>query len=197
MILTYLSLKLILLPILGASVQIPELSFPDIILMCIIFLFQPQSSKIFESLDFSPQGVKAKFRKLEDEVNEAKEDLYELQQKQINEINELQQFMYQLLLNETEVDKLKDIKRHTDDGTPYNFEVTSSAARELRRLRASKLITVKCRIRDLEIAGNFGKKSIDLIYLNPENKEKDYKVCQLTQKGKDFLEKLDKITNET
>ena len=64
-ILIYLSLKLVIFPVVQTginiipnlanrekisieSIKIPDLTFPDVTLLLIIFLFQPQTSKIFE-----------------------------------------------------------------------------------------------------------------------------------------------------
>jgi hypothetical protein len=134
-ILIYLSLKLVIFPVVQTginiipnlasrekisieSIKIPDLTFSDVTLLLIIFLFQPQTSKIFETLDISAQGLKAQFRKLEDKVDQAQADLDKLQQKQIDELNQLQRFMYPLLLTPLEIEKLKGLKENSEKPTP-------------------------------------------------------------------------------
>jgi hypothetical protein len=137
LILIYLALKLIAFPVIRTgvnvvqslvkqetiatdSVTIPDLTFPDIILLIIIFLFQPQMGNIFESLDLSAQGLKAKFRDLEVKVDKTKQEIDQLQQQQIDlltkqqkEIDKLQRFMYRLLLTPKEIEKLQGLKEHS------------------------------------------------------------------------------------
>jgi len=212
LVLIYLVLKLIIIPILQTgiiivpslinqekivtdSIKVPELTFPDITLLVIIFLFQPQAAKILESLDLSTQGLKAKFRDFEDKV---KQEIDQIQQKQIDlltkqqkEIDKLQRFMYRLLLTSKEIEKLKGIKEHSENNTSFKFYVNKAAASELRRLRDSELIKIKPSYRyisDLERASNYGKTDQDFIDLT--------KYCELTESGKEFLTKLEKITNQ-
>jgi len=204
-ILIYLSLKLVIFPVVQTginiipnlanrekisieSIKIPDLTFPDVTLLLIIFLFQPQTSKIFETLDISAQGLKAQFRKLEDKVDQAKADLDKLQQKQIDELNQLQRFMYPLLLTPLEIEKLKGLKENSENNTAFKFYVNERAASELRRLRDSKLIKIKPPyqyISDLERASNYAKTDKDYVDLT--------QCCEITQSGKDFLDYLNKI----
>ena len=66
---------------------IPDITFSDITLLVIVFLFQPQTSKIFESLDLSLQGgLQAKFKTLENTIEENKEKIEENKEK-IEELN--------------------------------------------------------------------------------------------------------------
>ncbi|QFS52340.1 hypothetical protein [Nostoc sphaeroides] len=206
-ILIYLSLKLVIFPVFQTginiipnlanrekisveSIKIPDLTFSDVTLLLIIFLFQPQTSKIFETLDISAQGLKAQFRKLEGEVEQAKADLYKLQQKQIDELNQLQRFMYPLLLTPVEVEKLKGLKENSENNTAFKFYVNERAAAELRRLRDSKLIKIKPPykyISDLEKASNYGKTDKDFVDLT--------QCCELTESGEEFLNYLNKISS--
>ncbi len=206
-ILIYLFLKLIIFPIVQTginiipnssnrekisidSIKIPDLSFPDVTLLIIIFLFQPQTPKIFETLDISAQGLKAQFRKLEDKMEQTKEDLDKLQQKQIDELHKIQQFMYPLLLTPKEIEKLIGLKENNANNTVFKFYVNESAAAELRRLRDSKLIKIKSPyqyISDLEKASNYGKTEQDFIDLT--------QYCEITELGKEFLDYLNKISS--
>jgi TolA-binding protein len=192
LILIYLALKLIAFPVIRTGVNvvqtldnketigtdsftIPDLTFPDIILLIIIFLFQPQVGKIFESLDLSTQGLKAKFRDLEVKVDQTKQEIDQLQQQQIDlltkqqkEIDKLQRFMYRLLLTPKEIEKLQGLKEHSKNNTSFQFYVNKGAASELRRLRDSKLIKIKPPSRyisDLEKASNYAKTDRDFIDL--------------------------------
>lgn len=204
LIITYLTIKLIILPVGQTAINIfphlnqsnnnikidniepPELSFPDIVLLSLIFLFQPQTSKIFESFDLSSSGIKAKFRELKEEVNEAKEEMDRLQQKQLDKIEAIQQFMYQLMLTETEIEKLEGLKKHTQQQTPFDFYVSQEASKELRRLRNSRLIKVKSpyhHISELEKASQYGDFKIDLT-----------QYCELTSLGEKFLYQLTQIS---
>lgn len=205
LIIAYLSLKLIILPVTQTviniiphlnspenikadSVKIPDLSFPDILLLTITFLFQPQASQIFESFDLTSDGIRAKFRELKKDVEKKKEEIDELQQEQLNKIENIQQFMFQLLLTKNEIDKLQGLRKHIDNDTPFDFKVYEPAAKELRRLRDSKLIRVKSPyeyIKDLEVASNYGDIKIDLT-----------KYCELTSDGRKFLEQLDQFSQQ-
>jgi hypothetical protein len=214
LVITYLILKLIAFPLVQTginiatnltnkekitteNIKIPDLTFPDITLLVIIFLFQPQAAKILETLDLSPQGLKAKFRDLEDKVDQTKQEIDEFQQQQIDllkqgqeEIDKMQQFMYRLLLTPKEVEKLKGIKQHSENNTSFKFYVNRDAAAELRRLRDSELIKLKPPhryISDLEKASNYGKTDQDFIDL--------IAYCELTKSGEEFLAKLEKFTN--
>ncbi|MFM6153093.1 MAG: hypothetical protein ACKPE3_08825 [Sphaerospermopsis kisseleviana] len=100
----------------------------------------------------SPQGIKAEFmEEVREIVGKPQEEIEnKLQQQQIDalnkeqkEINKLQQFMYRLILNYKEVEKLKGLKEHEDNNTVFKFYVTRDAAAELRRLRDSELIIIK------------------------------------------------------
>lgn len=150
-IIVYLSLKVVIFPVTQTiinisshlanqekisvdSIKIPDLTFPDIILLAIILLFQPQASKIFESLKVSPQGLEATFKQLENletKVEKNKEDIYQVQQKQLDEMKKFQQFMYRLLLTSKEIEKLEGL----DANNLTEFYVNKPAADELRRLR--------------------------------------------------------------
>lgn len=197
----YLSIKLIVLPISQTGinlisyvvdrekikstdiVKIPDISFPDITLLAFIFLFQPQTAQIFDSLDLSAQGLKASFRELKKEVNETKEELDKLQQKQLDKIESIQQFMYQLLLSQNEINHLKGLKEKTSNKTHFDFYVSTGAAEQLRRLRDSKLIKIKSPyqyISDLQKASNYGRTQIDLT-----------EYCELTALGEKFLLQLE------
>ena len=206
-ILIYLSLKLVIFPVVQTginiipnlanrekisieSIKIPDLTFPDVTLLLIIFLFQPQTSKIFETLDISAQGLKAQFRKLEDKVDQAKADLDKLQQKQIDELNQLQRFMYPLLLTPLEIEKLKGLKENIENNTAFKFYVNEQAAAELRRLRDSKLIKIKPpyqHISDLERASNYGRTDKDFVDLT--------ECFEITESGEEFLNYLNKISS--
>jgi hypothetical protein len=172
------------------SIKMPDLTFPDVTLLLIIFLFQPQTSKIFESLDISAQGMKAQFRKLEDKVDQAKADLDKLQQQQIDELNQLQRFMYPLLLTPQEVNHLKGLKENGTNKTFYEFKINNRAAEELRRLRDSKLIKIKSpfqSIGDLQKASRYGKTESDYVNL--------IECCEITESGEEFLDYLEKISS--
>ncbi|MGD1715004.1 hypothetical protein [Hydrocoleum sp. CS-953] len=217
LILIYLILKLIAFPVIRTGVNviqslveqetistdftIPDLTFPDIILLIIIFLFQPQAGKIFKSLDLSPGRVKATFKKLEDlevKVDKTKQDIDQFQQQQIDlltkqqeEMEKLQRFMYRLLLAPKEIEKLKGLKENSESNTPFKFYVSKDAASELRRLRDSKLIKIKSPYRyvaDLEKVSNYGKTEQDFIDLT--------EYCKITEVGEEFLTKLEELTNK-
>jgi translation elongation factor EF-1beta len=165
------------------NIKVPELTFPEIILIVIILLFQPQAANIFESLKVSPQGLDVKFNALENKVNENKKDIYRLQQRQINEINKLQQFMYRLILTSKEIEKLNGLKKHDLS----EFYVNKPAAEELRRLRDSMLISVlppHKHISDLEKLSNYGSTPINL-----------NQCCDITESGKKFLDAFEIINN--
>jgi len=78
LLLVYLVVKLIAFPIIRTGVNIaqnlvknemiktdsftmPDWQLSDIILLIVIFLFQPQASKVFESLDLSTQETHPKY----------------------------------------------------------------------------------------------------------------------------------------
>ncbi len=206
-ILSYLAVKFIVFPIVQTGINVnlhlsnkektyidsiksPDFTFSDITLIVIVFLFQPQASKIFESLDLSPQGFKAKFRVLESKVAQNEEEINRLQQKQIDEIDKLQQFMYRFLLTFQEADKLKELKQHSENKTEFKFYVTQLAAVELRRLRNLNLIKIKLpykSVGELEKTSNYAKGENDFIDLT--------QCCEITKLGEEFLDKLEKINN--
>ena len=210
LILIYLSLKLIVFPVISTGINItqslvkqetiatdsftiPELTFSDILLLIIIFLFQPEMSKLLKSLDLSPQGFRVKFRlnKLEGKVDETKQEIYNFQQEQIKEINKLQRFMYRLLLTPKEIEKLQVLKENSESNKPFIFYVTKDAASELRRLRDSELIKIKppfLYVSDLEKASNHAKTDKDFINLT--------EYCEITKTGKEFLTQLKKLTDK-
>ncbi|WP_055075662.1 hypothetical protein [Pseudanabaena sp. 'Roaring Creek'] len=196
-ILLYLALKFVAVPIVQTAVnfthrdrgvgdiaKVPDFTFPDITLIAIILLFQPQTSDIFKSIDFSSGGLKAEFKDLRSEMLQTKEDLDKRQQEQIDRMNKLQNFMYCLILTPKEIEKLKGIK----DNSMHEFYVSKDAASELRRLRDSNLIAIVPPfqyISDLEKASNYGSIAIDLV-----------KYCELTQSGQQFLQNLEEITRQ-
>jgi hypothetical protein len=165
------------------SIKIPDLTFPDIILLAIILLFQPQASKIFESLKLSPQGLEATFKKmevLENKVEKNKEHIDQVQQTQLDEMKNFQQFMFRLLLTSKEIQKLQGL----NENNLTKFNVTKAAAEELRRLRDSDLITIDRYVSELERLSNYGEIPIDLT-----------KYCAITQSGSEFLINLNNMTN--
>ena len=218
-VLIYLLLKLIVFPIIQTginivpnlinqekivteNIKIPDLTFPDISLLLMLFLIQPQAAEILKqaaetlkSVDLSPTGLKAEFKEL---VDTTKKEIDELQQRQIEalakeqkEIDKLQQFMYRLLLTPKEVEKLKGLKEHSENNTTFDFYVNREAAAELRRLRDSELIIVKPPFRyisELEKASNYAKTDKDFIDLT--------QYCQLTKSGEEFLVKLEEMTKQ-
>jgi hypothetical protein len=227
LVLIYLLLKLIVFPIVQTginivpnlinqekiateNIKIPDLTFPDISLLVMLFLIQPQTAEILKqaaetlkSVDLSPTGLKAEFKELVDTtkkeiVDTTKKELDELQQRQIEalakeqkEIDKLQQFMYRLLLTPKEVEKLKGLKEHSENNTTFDFYVNREAAAELRRLRDSELIIVKPPFRyisELEKASNYAKTDKDFIDLT--------QYCQLTKSGEEFLVKLEEMTKQ-
>jgi hypothetical protein len=220
LVLIYLLLKLIVFPIIQAginivpnlinkekivteNIKIPDLTFPDISLLVMLFLIQPQTAEILKSVDLSPQGLKAEFKDLVDKtkqeiIHTTKQEIDELQQRQIEalakeqkEIDKLQQFMYRLLLTPKEGEKLKNLKEHSENNTAFNFYVNRDAAAELRRLRDSELIIIKPPYRyisELEKASNYAKTDKDFIDLT--------QYCQLTKSGEEFLVKLEEMTKQ-
>ena len=201
-VLIYLSLKIIIFPIIQTGInitshfinqekisidiiKIPDITFPDITLIAIIFLFQPQAAEIFKSFKLSPQGLEAEFQDLKSEVEKNKQEIDQLQQSQIDEINKLQQFMYRLLLTPKEIEKLEGLMNKT----LTTFYVNESASTELRRLRDSQLIEIlppRSYVSDLEKLSDYGRTSIDLT-----------KFCTITESGKEFLQALEKMSNVT
>ena len=199
-IIVYLSLKVVIFPVTQTiinistnltnqekfsvdSIKIPDLTFPDIILLAIILLFQPQASKIFESLKLSPQGLEATFKKmevLENKVEKNKEHIDQVQQTQLDEMKNFQQFMFRLLLTSKEIEKLEGL----NENNLTKFNVTKAAAEELRRLRDSDLITIDRYVSELERLSNYGEIPIDLT-----------KYCAITKSGREFLMNLNNMTN--
>ncbi len=199
-VLIYLSLKIIIFPIIQTGInitshfinqekisidiiKIPDITFPDITLIAIIFLFQPQASEILKSFKLSPQGLEAEFQDLKSEVEKNKQEIDQLQQSQIDEINKLQQFMYRLLLTPKEIEKLEGLMNKT----LTTFYVNESASTELRRLRDSQLIEIlppRSYVSDLEKLSDYGRTSIDLT-----------QFCTITESGKEFLQALEKMSN--
>jgi hypothetical protein len=196
-VIVYLSLKVIIFPVAqiiinnsshsvgqekisADNIKIPDLTFPDIILLTIILLFQPQASKIFESLKLSPQGLEAQFKKLEIQVDENKENIDRLQQIQLDEMKKLQQFMYRLLLNSKELEKLEGLNANS----LTEFRAHQAAAGDLRKLRQSKLIKIDRRVSEIEELSNYGEIPIDLT-----------KYCAITKSGREFLMNLNNMTN--
>ena len=200
LVVVYLSLKVVIFPVTQTiinisshlanqekisvdSIKIPDLTFPDIILLAIILLFQPQASKIFESLKLSPQGLEATFKKLEvleNKVEKNKEDIDQVQQAQLDEMKKFQQFMFRLLLTSKEIEKLEGL----NENNLTKFNVTKAAAEELRRLRDSDLITIDRYVSELERLSNYGEIPIDLT-----------KYCAITKSGREFLMNLNNMTN--
>ncbi|GGA23500.1 DUF2442 domain-containing protein [Okeania sp. KiyG1] len=200
-ILIYLSLKLIIFPVIQIVIniisdlkyqekiadniiKIPDTNFPDLILLIIILLLQPEASKIFKTLDLSPKGFKAEFKDLKNKVNKNQEEIDNFQQKQIDDIKKLQNFMfmYPRLLEEKMTEKLQKLKEHTEKNTDFKFKVPKQVASELRSLRDSGLIKIKRPykyVSDLQRDSKDGQDDIDLT-----------KYCELTKLGEDFLEKL-------
>jgi hypothetical protein len=199
-VLIYLALKVIIFPVFQTTlsisssvihqekisvdlIKIPDITFPDITLVALVFLFQPQTAEIFKSFKLSPQGLEADFKDLKHDVEKNKEEIDHLQQSQIDEINKLQQFMYRLLLTPKEIEKLEGLMNKT----LTTFYVNEAASTELRRLRDSQLIEILPPheyVRDLERSSEYGKVSIDLT-----------QFCTITESGKEFLQTLEKMSN--
>lgn len=220
LVMIYLLLKLIVFPIIQTAIniipnlihqqkivteniKIPDLTFPDITLLAILFLIQPQTAKTLKNFSVSPEGLKAEFKDLVDKtkqdiVTTTKQEIDELQQRQIEElakkqkeIDKLHQFMYRLLLTPKEVEKLKGLKKNSENNTTFDFYVNRDAAAELRRLRDSELIIIKPPYRyiaELEKASNYARTEKDFIDLT--------QYCELTKSGEEFLVKLEEMTKQ-
>jgi hypothetical protein len=92
-----------------------SLSNQDIALICVVLLF---NAGIIEKLtSFSIEGGKmeAKFERLEEKVAQNKEDINDLQQKQIDEIGNLQRLLYQGFLNGYEYTTLHKLDDRNND----------------------------------------------------------------------------------
>jgi len=196
--LLYFIIKFIVFPIANhkEKLAIPDLTFPDITLIAIVLLFQPQTAKIFESLDFSPQGgLKAQFKKMEEKVDNNEQAIdnlqqqqIELQREQIERVEKIIRCIYPLILLPGEIKILENLKKHGEENTFFEFYVTHDAAGNLRRLRDSKLIKLKPPYRhvsDLEKASNYAKTDKDFIDLA--------QYCEITPEGGEFLDKLKEI----
>lgn len=196
--LIYFMAKFIAFPIANykQKMAIPDITFPDITLLAIVLLFQPQTAKIFESLDFSPQGgLKAQFKKMEEKVDHNEQAIdnlqqqqIELQREQIEKVEKIIRCIYPLILAPGEIKILENIKKHGEENTSFEFYVTHHAAGNLRRLRDSKLIKIKPPYRyisDLEKASNYAKIDKDFIDLA--------QYCEITKEGGEFLDKLKEI----
>jgi len=196
--LLYFIIKFIVFPIANhkEKLAIPDITFPDITLIAIVFLFQPQTAKIFESLDFSPQGgLKAQFKKMEEKVDNNEQAIdnlqqqqIELQREQIERVEKIIRCIYPLILSPGEIKILENIKKHGEENTFFEFYVTHHAAENLRRLRDSKLIKIKPPyqyVSDLEKASNYAKTDKDFIDLA--------QCCEITKEGGEFLDKLKEI----
>lgn len=200
--LLYFIIKFIVFPIANhkEKLAIPDLTFPDITLLAIVLLFQPQTAKIFESLDFSPQGgLKAEFKKMEEKVDNNQQAIdnlqqqqIELQREQIERVEKIIRCIYPLILLPGEIKILENLKKHGEENTFFEFYVTHDAAGNLRRLRDSKLIKLKPPYRyvsDLEKASNYAKTDKDFIDLA--------QYCEITKEGEEFLDKLKEILGQS
>lgn len=114
----------------------------DIALICVVFLF---NAGIIEKLtSFSIEGGKmeAKFERLEEKVAQNKEDINDLQQKQIDEIERLQKLLYQGFLNGYEYLTLYNLDgRNSDSVEDYHYSMLGES--QLRNLYSINFIDLK------------------------------------------------------
>jgi hypothetical protein len=114
----------------------------DIALICVVFLF---NAGIIEKLtSFSIEGGKmeAKFERLEEKVAQNKEDINDLQQKQIDEIEKLQKLLYQGFLNGYEYLTLYNLDgRNSNPVEDYHYSMLGES--QLRNLYSINFIDLK------------------------------------------------------
>jgi len=159
-----------------ADSPIPDIAASDLGLIALILLFQPATGDLIKSLKISKDGIEAEFREFKEKIEG---EIDAMQQKQIDELDQMQAFMFGFLLSPKEYEKVSDLKRHSEAGTPYRFYVGMDAARELRRLRDFNLIRTKDSryISSIETESDYGKKAIDLT-----------QYCSVTDLGRRFLQ---------
>lgn len=167
-----------------------KIEVPDIILIALVFLFNSGLLNRLEDFGLSKDGgVTAKFKQLEQEVNEQKKEIDQLQAQQLEQLEkqqkslqETQAFMYNFLLGDKDYEKIDQLDRYSKTKTDYDFYVSDRVGDELRRLRDLKLIATKSgSISDIVRASDYGKRSINLT-----------KYLDVTDLGKKFL-----VTRET
>lgn len=112
-----------------------SLSNQDIALICVVLLF---NAGIIEKLSsFSIEGGKmeAKFEILEEKVAKNKEDIHDLQQKQIDKIGNLQRLLYQGFLNGYEYTTLYNLDvRNSEQAKDNSYHYSMLGESQLRNL---------------------------------------------------------------
>ena len=188
--LIYFTIKFIVFPLIDhrEDKTIPDIKFPDVTLLAIIFLFQPQTLQTLKNLRPSREELTKEFTALKRTIEENKQEIDKLQYNQVDKIEQIVKYMYPLIISSAEVKILKEIKKHNDYKTSYKFDINQDTVVNLRRLRDSKLIKIKLPYRyisDLEKASDYAKTKKDLIDLA--------KCCEITGEGIEFLDNLQEI----
>jgi len=192
--LIYFTIKFIVFPLVDhkENKTIPDINFPDVTLLVIIFLFQPQTLQTLKNLRPSREELTKEFTALKRTIEENKQEIDKLQYNQVDKIQQIVQYMYPLIISSAEVKILKEIKKHNEYKTSYKFDINQDTVVNLRRLRDSKLIKIKLPYRyisDLEKASDYAKTKKDLIDLA--------KCCEITGEGIEFLDNLQEIVGNS
>lgn len=167
---------------------IRKIETPDILLIALLFLFNSGLMNRLEDFGVSKEGgITAKFRKLDEKVNQQEKEISKLQVQQLEQLGkqqekleEMQAFMFNFLIGEKDYEKIDQLNKHSEAKTSYEFYVSNSVGDELRSLRDWKLIALKpdCSfISDIVKASNYGHQSLDLT-----------KYMYVTALGKRFLD---------
>ncbi|CAD0230228.1 hypothetical protein [Planktothrix agardhii] len=158
-----------------------SLSNQDIALICVVLLF---NAGIIDKLTgFSIEGgkIEAKFETLEEKVDQNKEDINDLQQKQIDEIESLQRLLYQGLLNGYEYWTLFNLDGR-NNGQIKDYHYSTLGESQLRNLYSVNFI-------DLQKGKNFHDFSKNE-YISFLRFQEHFIV---TQDGKNYLDQMKKM----
>jgi hypothetical protein len=186
-----------------------EITNQDILLIAVIFLFNSGLLENLENLSVSGEGVAANFRKLEKEVDDNKKEIDALQQEQLENLGKQQAalisqqemigalqaeqaltlgFMYNLILDKKEFEKVYWLNKHYEQNSEFKFKYMPAVGQELRRLRSLGLIQnyPHTGVRDMENDSKNNRGShLDLT-----------KYFYVTDTGKKYLEMSEKLKTD-
>jgi hypothetical protein len=161
-----------------------EITNQDIALAFVILLFNSGLLDKLTGFSVSSSGIEAKFEELEEEIDQNKQNIYELQQKQIDDLLSFQNLLYRAVLDGYEYLTLHNLNiGNVTSIPPYHYSALGES--QLRRLYSIGFIELK--------AGQ-SFQGLEANQYIPFQALKDRFV--ITDYGKQYLSQMDKMKLE-
>lgn len=161
-----------------------EITNQDVAIAFVVLLFNSGLLDKLTGLSITGNGVEAKFKELEKEIDQNKQNIYELQQKQIDDLLNLQCLLYRAVLDGYEYLTLYRLNQEDGGRLPdYHYSILGES--QLRRLYSIGFIKLK--------PGH----SFQELRTNEHISFQVLKDCfTLTDYGKQYLSQMDRMELE-